>query len=204
MDVQLKELIERIKSEGIDNAEQEADRIIQEAQEKAKKIVSDAETEADKIRAKAEEDAKRREETGRASLKHAGRDLILSAEKRLQELFDKIIYEETSGVLKGELLEKAVSQVVQNWDNEVSDLTVLIAEDELSKVEGGLKKKLSDKLSKGMEIKPLPKTEAGFQVSMKDGTAYYNFTAEGIAELLSQFLNPRLAETLKEAAQEKE
>ena len=204
MDVQLKELIERIKSEGIENAEQEADRIIQEAQERAKKIVSDAESEADKIRSKAEEDASRREETGRASLKHAGRDLMLSVQKRLQELFDKIIYQETSEVMKGNLLEKSVAQVVENWGSDVTDLTVLVSEEELERVEKGLKKKLSAKLAEGIEIKPLPKSEAGFQVSMKDGSAYYNFTAEGIAELLSQFLNPRLAETLKEAAEEKE
>ena len=204
MDVQLQELIERIKSEGIENADQEADRIIKEAQEKAKQIVSDAESEAEKIRNKAEEDAARREQTGRESLKHAGRDLLLSVQKRLQQLFDTIIYQETAESLKGNLLENAVSQVVKNWDAELSDLTVLIAEDELEKVEKGLKKKLSDELSKGVEIKPLPRVEAGFQVSMQDGTAYYNFTAEGIAELLSQFLNPRLAEILKEAAKEEE
>lgn len=204
MDVQLKELIERIKSEGIENAENEADRIIKESQEAAKKIVADAESEADKIRKKAEEDAARREETGRASLKQAGRDVILSVEKRLQELFDKIIYQETSQVLKGNILEEAVMQVVKNWNSDVTDLKVLIAEDELEKIEENLRKKLSVKLSEGVEIKPLPKADAGFQISMKDGSAYYNFTAEGIAELLSQFLNPRLAEALKEAAEEKE
>lgn len=204
MDVQLKELIERIKSEGIENAEHEADRIIKESKEAAKKIVADAESEADKIREKAEQDAAKREETGRASLKQAGRDVILSVEKRLEELFDKIVYQETSEVLKGNILEEAVMQVVKNWDNDVTDLKVLIAEDELKKIEENLRKKLSAKLSEGVEIKPLPKSDAGFQISMKDGSAYYNFTAEGIAELLSQFLNPRLAETLKEAAEEKE
>ncbi len=203
MDVQLKELIERIKSEGIENAENEADRIIKESQEAAKKIVADAESEADTIRKKAEEDAAKREETGRASLKQAGRDVILSVEKRLQEIFDRIIYQETSQVLKGNILEEAVMQVVKNWDSDVTDLKVLIAEDELKKIEESLRKKLSTKLAEGVEIKPLPKTEAGFQISMKDGSAYYNFTAEGIAELLSQFLNPRLAEILKEAAEEK-
>ncbi len=204
MDVQLKELIERIKSEGIENADQEADRIINEAQEKAKKIVSDAETEADSIRKKAEKDAVQQEETGKASLKHAGRDLLLSVEKRLQEVFDALVYEETEHALKGPLLEKALAQIVEKWSGDISDVSILVAEDELKKVESGLRKKLSDSLKKGMEIKPLPKTSAGFQVSLKDGSAYYNFTAEGLAELLSQFLNPRLAEILKEAAKEGE
>jgi V/A-type H+/Na+-transporting ATPase subunit E len=204
MDVQLKELIERIKSEGIETADQEADRIIKEAQEKAKKLVSDAEAEADSIRKKAEKDAVQREETGKASLKHAGRDLLLSVEKRLQEVFDALVYKETEEALKGPLLEKTVAQIVEKWSGDVADVSILVAEDELKKIEDGLRKKLSDSLKKGMEIKPLPKTSAGFQVSLKDGSAYYNFTAEGIAELLSQFLNPRLAETLKEAAKEGE
>lgn len=202
MDVQLKELIERIKSEGIESAEQEADRIVQGAQERAQKIVSDAEAEADSIRKKAEEDAARREETGRASLKQAGRDLILSVEKRLQDLFDSIVYKETSDALSGEVLENAITQVVQNWKGDVSDISVLVAEKDLEKVEKGVRKNLSDEFAQGLELKPLPKAEAGFRISQKDGSSYYNFTGEGIAELLSQFLNPRLAEVLKEAAEE--
>jgi len=202
MDVQLKELIDRIKSEGIESAEQQAQKIVQEAETRAKQIVSDAETEADKIRQKAEEDAQRREQTGRQSLKQAGRDLLLSLEKRLQALFDTVIYTESAAALKGELLQGTIKQLIDRWDEEVADVQLLVAENELQSIEKGLRDQLSTQLAKGMELKPLTNVEAGFQVGYKDGSAYYNFTAEGVAEIVSQFLNPKLAEILKEAAKE--
>ncbi len=204
MDVQLKELIDRIKSEGIESAEQQAQKIVNEAESKAKKIVSDAETEADKIRQKAEEDAQRREQTGRESLKQAGRDLMISLEKDLQKLFDTVIYKESAEALKGELLQNFVKQLINHWNEDVTDIQVLIAEEELKKIEKGLRDELSAQLSKGMELKPLKNVEAGFQVAYKDGSAYYNFTAEGVAEIVSEFLNPKLAEILKEAVKEEE
>lgn len=204
MDVQLKELIDRIKSEGIESAEQQAQKIVQEAELKAKQIVSDAEKEADTIRQKAEEDAQRREHTGRESLKQAGRDLIISLEKSLQKLFDTVIYTESAAALKGDLLKDLVKQLVDHWDEDVADIQLLVAEDQLNKIDKGLRDALSAKLAKGLELKPLEGVEAGFQVAYKDGSAYYNFTAEGVAEIVSEFLNPKLGAILKEAVKAEE
>jgi len=204
MDVQLKELIDRIKSEGIKSAEEQAGTIIEEAEKKAKQIVADAEKEADSIRQKAEADVRKMEYTGRESLKQAGRDLIISMQQRLQVLFDEVVYTETAGQLKGDPLQKVIAQLVEHWNEDVQNLELLVAEDELKKLEKGLRDKLSAQLAKGMEIKPLTNVDAGFKVSYKDGSAYYNFSAEGVAEIISEFLNPKLAEILKEAVKEQE
>ncbi len=204
MDVQLKELIERIKTEGIETADEQARSIVEEAEKKAKQMVSDAEKEADSIRRKAEEEAERREQTARETIRQAGRDLIISLQKRLQKLFDSVIYTETAGSLQGKALAKTIEKLMDHWDEDVTDLKLLVAEDQLKKLDKGLRDSLSAQLAKGMELKPLPNVEAGFQVSYKDGSAYYNFSAEGVAEILSQFLNPGLAEILKEAVEEGE
>jgi len=204
MDVQLKELIDRIKSEGIQNAEQESEKIIKEAQEKAKKIVSDAEQEADRLKKEAEEEVRRMEYTGRESLKQAGRDLLLSLEKRLQSVFDSVIYTATAEQMKGDTLRTFIQKLLDNWDEDVSQVELLLPEKELEQLDKGLRDKLSAQLAQGMEIKPLSGVEAGFQLAYKDGSAYYNFSAEGIAEILSAFLNPKLAEILKEAARKEE
>lgn len=204
MDVQLKELIDRIKSEGIKSAEEQAGAIIEEAEKKAKQIVADAEKEADSIRQKAEADVRKMEYTGRESLKQAGRDLIISLQQRLQVLFDEVVYTDTAGQLKGDSLQKVIAQLVEHWNEDVQNLELLVAEDELKKLEKGLRDKLSAQLAKGMEIKPLANVDAGFKVSYKDGSAYYNFSAEGVAEIISEFLNPKLAEILKEAVKEQE
>jgi len=204
MDVQLKELIERIKSEGIENAEQQARSIIEEAEKRGEKIIADAEKEADSIRGKAEADARKMEYTGRESLKQAGRDLLITLQQRLQVLFSGVIYGETAEQLKGDQLQKVITQLVDHWNEDIQNLELLIAEEELKKLDKGLRDKLSAQLSKGMEIKPLQGVEAGFKVSYKDGSAYYNFSAEGVAEIISEFLNPKLADVLKEAVKEQE
>jgi V/A-type H+-transporting ATPase subunit E len=53
-----------------------------------------------------------------------------------------------------------------------------------------------------VELKFDRSLDAGFRISNKDGSAYYDFSAESVAELFSAYLNPRLAETLKNAVKE--
>ena len=49
MEIQLQELIDQIKKDGVDAAETEAESIITCAKSEAEKIISDAKAEADKI-----------------------------------------------------------------------------------------------------------------------------------------------------------
>jgi V/A-type H+-transporting ATPase subunit E len=57
-------------------------------------------------------------------------------------------------------------------------------------------------LKKGIELKPFPELQAGFRIAMKDGSAYYNFSDQGIAEILAEYMNPRIAEIVQEAVEE--
>ena len=72
---------------------------------------------------------------------------------------------------------------------------------DLEKLEKQLKSRLAGELKKGVELKPFPEIEAGFRIAMEDGSAYYNFTDQGIAEILAEFLNPKIAEIVQEATQ---
>jgi V/A-type H+-transporting ATPase subunit E len=56
---------------------------------------------------------------------------------------------------------------------------------------------LSEELKKGVVLKPVAHIDAGFRVGEKNGSAYYDFTAGGVAEILAEYLNPRLAEIMK-------
>jgi V/A-type H+-transporting ATPase subunit E len=54
-------------------------------------------------------------------------------------------------------------------------------------------------LKKGVELKADRNLASGFRIANKDGSAYYDFSAESAAEMLSAYLNPRLSEILKTA-----
>ncbi|MFP4300751.1 MAG: V-type ATP synthase subunit E [Alkalispirochaetaceae bacterium] len=198
MDAQLQEIIETIKNEGVKNAEARQQEIIDNANSKAKSIIEDAKKEAESIVSKAKEEARKHEASGKAALQQAGRDLVLTVRSEIEKLFDKVINEATGEALTGEKLGDAIVAALSNWDeSKVGDLELLLPEKSRKEVEEGLKKRLSDAMKKGVEIKPVHSIQAGFRISTKDGSAYYDFSDEGIAEMLSAFVSPRLAEVLQ-------
>jgi V/A-type H+-transporting ATPase subunit E len=198
MDAQLQEIIEKIKNEGVKNAEARQQEIIENANAKAQSIIEDAKKEAESIVSDAKQEAQKHEASGKAALQQAGRDLILTVRSEIEKLFDKVINEATGEALSGEKLADAIVAALSNWDeSKVGDLELLLPEDKQKEVEEGLKSRLAEAMEKGLEIKPVSSVQAGFRISTKDGSAYYDFSDEGIAEMLSAFVSPRLAELLQ-------
>jgi len=185
MDVQLKELIEKIKIEGVKSAEERAAEIVAGAEKRASQLVEAARREAEQIVGQAKEEA--------------ARDLLLNLRGSITRVFTALVEAETTKVYDGKALEEAIVAVMKSWDgSELKELAVLLPEDKLKTLEGGLRARLSDELKKGLEIRPSAAARAGFVVSEKSGNAYYNFTSQAIAEVLSDYLNPRLAEIVRE------
>jgi V/A-type H+-transporting ATPase subunit E len=200
MDVQFQELIDKIKSEGIKTAEQESARVLKEAEHKANDILADAHNEASSIIAKAKAEARRFEQTAREAVKQAGRNTILSLRTRVTEIFDAMIAEETKQAYSLKVLEEAIVSLIKAWNKEqVPNLQVLLSSSDLKKIEKQLKSRLAAELKKGVELKPFPELQAGFRIAMKDGSAYYNFSDQGIAEIMAEYMNPRIAEIVREA-----
>lgn len=78
MDVQLQELIDRIKKDGVASAEVSARSIIAEAEKKAASIIKEAELKADSIIRNAKSETERMEAASKDSITQAGRNLIIS------------------------------------------------------------------------------------------------------------------------------
>lgn len=201
MDVQLKELLEKINKDGVQTAEQKASEIISEAEKKAAGILETAKKDAEKIISDAKADAARAEAGGKAAISQAGRDLVLKTKSELELLFDKIINSEVKSTMSGKVLEEAIVTIVKGWA-EKGEYTVQLSEKDFKDLEKGLVSKLAEEIKKGTEIKPFPGVESGFRLSEKDGGSYFNFTAEAVAANLSELLNPALSEIVKDAAKE--
>ena len=200
MDVQLQELIDRIKSEGVASAEKTAAEIIGKAEQQAKDIVGNAKKEAGEITQTAKREQEQMVRTGKDALVQAARDTLLNLQAQLTALFDAIIREEVSDALSGNALESAIQTLLSSWSAEsTGKIDLLLSAAELEKSGAQLRAKLAKQIGEGMEIKSSPGIEGGFRVSVKDGSAYYNFTPSEIAEALGEYLNPRLVEILKQA-----
>jgi V/A-type H+-transporting ATPase subunit E len=203
MDIQLNELIEKIKKDGIESAGEEASRLKAQAETEAKRIVEAAKKEAADIIAKAKIDGERSEKAGIAAVGQASRNLVLAFGGEIQKLLGAISAKAAGAAFDENTLKSVIPELIKNWaSGKGDDLVVLLNEGDLKKVEAFLKDKLSEELKKGVELKADRNLQAGFRISNRDGSAYYDFSADAVAELFSAYLNPRLAETLKSAVKE--
>ncbi len=199
MEYQLKELIERIKNDGVKDAEDNAARIISEAQQQATTIVKNAEEEARQIRTSAMSDAERAERSGAESLRQAARDLLLTVRESIEKIFDKIITAEVSRSLDQQLMTEAILAGVKCIKTDASgSIDVQIPESQYASLEPGLRGALAAEFAQGISIVPLKGLDAGFRISMKDGSAFYEFSNQELAAMLSRYLNPRLGKFLSE------
>ncbi len=199
MDVHVKELIEKIKNEGVKNAEEQANRIVGDAENRAAAIIKDAEKKAGDIKLQARSEAERMEQAGKEALKQAGRDLLLTVKKDVEELFNRIIQAGSAEVLKSDSLAECIIAVLKAWkEDEMPDLNVLVSPESLKSIENQLMAALKAQVEKGLEIKPFKNLDAGFRISTKDGRAFYDFSDKELMELLSRFLNPALMAVLEQ------
>ncbi|MDR0601097.1 MAG: V-type ATP synthase subunit E [Treponema sp.] len=202
MDIQLQELIDKIKRDGIESASQEAARLTSEAEAEAKRIVDLAKKEAEAIVSGAKTDAERFEKAGTAALEQASRNLILAFRGEIQTLLDRIVSRETAASYGEDVLKAVLPDLVKSWAGNPGSgaFDLILPEAELGRLQSYLTGKLAAELGRGIELKSDRNLAAGFRIANKDGSAYYDFSAEAVAELLSAYLNPRLAGILKNAA----
>ena len=112
MDAQLQELIETIKTEGVQTAEKQADQIVASAEEKALQIIADAEKRARGLIEDARAEQAKLDQSGRESLKQAGRDLILGVQAKLTAMFKAVVNAAAGEAIAADILENTMVTVV--------------------------------------------------------------------------------------------
>jgi len=201
MEIQLQELIDKIKKDGIESASGEAARIKTEAEAEAARIVAAAQKEAAEIVSRGKTDAERSEKAGVAALEQASRNLVLTFKGEIQALLDKLIAGATASAFSENTLKEVLPALLKAWASKTGadSLDLLLGEGDLAKLKSWAAGALAEEFKKGTELKSDRNLAAGFKIANKDGSSYYDFSAESVAELLSSYLNPHLAEVLKGA-----
>jgi len=201
MEIQLQELIDKIKKDGIESASAEAVRIKREAEEEAARILNTAQKEAADILSRGKADAERAEKVGKAALEQAARNLLLVFKVEIQALLDKITTQAAVSAYSEGTLKAILPDLLKAWvsKNGSDSIDLLLSEGDLEKLRSWSTGSLAAELKKGLDLKSNRNLGAGFRIANKDGSAYYDFSAEAVAELLSAYLNPQLAELLKSA-----
>lgn len=194
---QIRALIDKINQEGVQAAEEKARQIETEAQAKAAAIVLRANTEAKKILEEAREKVSRMEASSQASLKQAGRDLLLVLKKEVLELLAKIIAADVGNAISEEELTKILTELIKQYAaQQTSAVTVYLSEQDKKKLEGRFISRLKEETKKGVELKSREDIRSGFVISFDAGRSQFDFSDAALAEYIGSSLKPSVAELL--------
>ncbi len=200
MEIQLSELIEQIKKEGVEAAESESATIVDDAKAEAEKIIAEAEKKASEILEKAKADNERLVKAGEDAIRQAGRNLLISFRESVNKELDVIIGEKVSKVFSSEELIKIIAEVVKaTAANNEGDISVLLNAKDLEAFQRDILAALKERMLSGVTLVPNDNFRGGFRVEVNEGTAYYDYSAAAVTEMLSAYLNPKVTALLKEA-----
>ena len=202
MDFQLQELIDKIKKDGVSSAEEAAAQITANAEKKAASIVEEAQKKSDDMIKNAKSEIARLEKASEDAVTQACRNMLISFRDSLVAELDGIIQSETAKSYSSDLMKTLIPETVKAWckNADASELSVILSEKDLKSLEDELKAALKAEIAKGLEIKPDSTLSAGFRIGVNNGAAFYDYSAESVADLFSAYLHPRVAAIMKEAA----
>lgn len=201
MEIQLQELIDQIKKDGVETAETQAAAILETAKAEAEKIIADANAQAKKIMSDAKSENERTVKSGEDAIRQAGRNLLISFRESVTKELDAIIGENVSSVYSSGALAQLIAKAVECWLSkpDTTDISVILSSDDLARLEASLLTELKAKLISGVTLKANDNFDGGFRIAVNDDGAYYDYSKDAVTDMLSNYLSPKITALLKEA-----
>ena len=201
MEIQLQELIEQIKKDGVEAAENQAEAILVSAKAQADKIIADAQAQADKMIADAKSENEKTVKSGEDAIRQAGRNLLISFRESVTKELGAIVGSNVNAIYSSDAFAKLIINAIECWAGkpEADDISVILNSADLAKLEEALLAELKAKMISGVTLKANDNFDGGFRIAVNNGSVYYDYSAEAVTDMLSNYLSPRVTALLKEA-----
>lgn len=202
MSQQVQELIDKIKTEGVESAQKSADEIIAKARKEAAQIVEGAKRDAQQIVSQGEQQVQKFQESARMAVAQAARDTLLSLRKEIERTLKSIIKEEVKSSLSAEqmgaILEVVVKSAVSQGIIE-GDVVIDLNASDTKKLKDGVLARLQKQVKQEIRLHSSGDVTQGFSISFDSGKSSFDFTDQSLADYLSSFLNTQISELVKES-----
>ena len=209
----VKELIDRIRDEGVHSARAEADRILAEAKARAARIVADAKAEAAAIKKEARAAMEREQTATIEALRIAARDTELELRSAVMSGFEehvrRLVTDVTTdgSVLRDMILVlagRAADDLIQD-----KDAAILVPNRLADKVSAELDEFLrqstlalsADVLRQGIELIPSNEVQGGARVRLVGEDLEIDMSDQALSQMMLKLLLPRYRKILAEAGQ---
>lgn len=195
MTEQIKELIEKINQEGIQAAQEKAREIQEHARQKAEIILEEATAKAKTIIEEAQFKVNHLQASSQATLKQSARDLLLALKIEIISLLERLVRADVSAALTIEELSLIIAGIIKEYHGPENDKVIVYLKDsDKNKLEGHFLTKLKEEFKKGIELRQQADIHAGFIISFDSGKSQFDFSDKALAQYLSAYLKPKVAE----------
>jgi len=197
-------LIDRIRDQGVQSANQEAARILAEAEAKAAQLLADAQKQVEQLRAKATADIAAEKAAAEEALKLSARDTIMRLKNGVAAAFETFVRRlVTTATQDRDLMKKLVLVLAgQSAEELIKDkqIQILMSDHLLTGKSDPKLRELgkqtilslsSDMLREGVELLPLSSIEGGAKVRLVGEQLEIDLSDKAIAKMLSDHLLPR-------------
>ncbi len=199
----LQALIDHLQRDAVEEGRRRAHAIVTEAEAQADATLRAAEAEAARIVREAERDAEVFTERATVALEQAGRDLLITVRQAIDELLSGLIHasldEELRPGVLAEMLVKMADAYTAHGGRE-RRMAVLLNEEDLDALAHLYVQRYRERTAQGVELRLDDGVRKGYRVQIVDENVTHDFTIDAIADELSRYLRPRLAEMLPRAA----
>jgi len=209
----VKELIERIRDEGVHSARAEAERILAEAKAQAARILTDAKAEAARIEQEARTTMEREQTATLEALRLAARDTGLELRSAIVSAFEEHVRRlvtdvTTDRVVLRDLILVLAGRAVEDLIDD-KDAIILLPEQQADEVSAELDAFLqksaaafsAEVLREGIELIPSNKVRGGARVRLVGEDLEIDLSDEALSEMMLKLLLPRYRKILVEAGQ---
>ena len=200
---ELQHLIERIRKEGVENAEREAEKIVGGAREKAAELVREAEEKAREIIEKGRKDAQMHAEAGQRTLEQAARDLIITVGAGVEDIINDLAAKSVGESLDIGFLRDVLGRIIDRYYEQgasESRIEVLASASDQQQLIEFFRSRYQSRLGESLTLLPDHEIVSGFRIRADGDRVTHEFTQEAIADALVAFLRPHLSEIVHRAA----
>ncbi len=138
-------------------------------------------------------------------LRPAARDLLITVRQGVENIVSNLAAGAAEGALNFETVQEMLVKLAENYVGRTDRerrIELMVSPQDQARLINFFKDKDHDKLQQGLVIQGDERIFKGFKVQLADGHVTHNFTPEAIAEALSNFLRPHLADIVYQVARE--
>ena len=200
---QVQHLIDRIRKDAVQTAEQHSQEVLNKAREQADAIVAEARAKAAAMGQQAERERQQLIDRGTQSLNQAARDLLLDVGGRFQTMLDQLMAAASKDAMTPALIEQMLLRLADGFaKNGIAEgqIDVLVSPADHKQLMTFALEKLRTKLEQGVEVSADQRLARGFRLVFAGGSVQHDFSSEAIAQALARLLRPQIADIVMSAA----